>query len=59
MLGSAGVLCWGKSSSRNVMCREAELGASSTLRRNRYKKGDADEPGMFRVLTNKNKEVHF
>ncbi|KAK7377793.1 hypothetical protein VNO80_03225 [Phaseolus coccineus] len=59
MLGSAGVLCWGKSSRRNVICCEAELGASSTLRRNRYKKGDADEPGMFRILTDKNREVHF
>ncbi|KAK7311368.1 hypothetical protein RJT34_09473 [Clitoria ternatea] len=59
MLGSAGVLCWGKSSRRNVICCEAELGASSTLRRNRCMKGDADKPGMFRVLTNKNREVHF
>ncbi|XP_061343754.1 uncharacterized protein LOC133289773 [Gastrolobium bilobum] len=59
MLGSSGVLCWGKSGRRNVVCCEAELGPSSTLRRNRYKKGDADEPGMFRVLTNKNRELHF
>ena len=59
MLGSAGVLCWGKSSRRNVVCCEAELGPSSTLRRNRYKKGDAEEPGMFRVLTSKSREVHF
>ena len=59
MLGSVGVLCWGKSSRRNVMCCDAELGPSSTLRKNRYRKGDADEPGMFRVLTNKNREVHF
>ncbi|KAG4940490.1 hypothetical protein JHK87_044361 [Glycine soja] len=59
MLGSAGVLCWGKSSRRNVVCCEAELGPSSTLHRNRYKKGDADEPGMFRVLTSKSREVHF
>ncbi|XP_027351185.1 ankyrin repeat domain-containing protein 50 [Abrus precatorius] len=59
MLGSAGVLCWGKSSRRNVICCEAELGPSTTLRRNRCKRGDADKPGMFRVLTNKNREVHF
>ncbi|KAK7266911.1 hypothetical protein RIF29_19572 [Crotalaria pallida] len=59
MSGSAGTLRWGKSSRRNVMCRDAELGPSLTFRRNRHKKGDADEPGMFRVLTNKNKEVHF
>lgn len=59
MLGSAGVLRWGKSRRRNVICCEAELGPSSALRRNRRKKGDADEPGVFRVLTNKNREVHF
>ncbi|RDY11332.1 hypothetical protein CR513_04026, partial [Mucuna pruriens] len=59
MLGSEGLLHWGKSSHRNVKCCEEELGSSLTFRRNRCKKGDADEPGMFRVLTNKNKEVHF
>ncbi|WJX17649.1 hypothetical protein P8452_07538 [Trifolium repens] len=59
MLGSSGVLCWGLSSRRSVLCRDAVLGPSSTLRRNRYNRGDAEEPGMFRVLTNKNREVHF
>ncbi|CAL0299170.1 unnamed protein product [Lupinus luteus] len=59
MLESKGVLRWGKSSYKNVMCCEAELGPSLTFRRNRYKKGDVDEPGMFRVLTTNNKEVHF
>jgi len=59
MLCSSGVLCWGQSSRRNVLCREAVLGPSSTLRRNRHNTGDAEEPGMFRVLTNKNREVHF
>ncbi|TKY46407.1 Ankyrin-3 protein [Spatholobus suberectus] len=59
MLGSSGLLHWGKSTRRNVKCCEAELGPSLTFRRNRHKKGGADEPGMFRVLTSKNKEVHF
>ncbi|XP_061363425.1 uncharacterized protein LOC133307017 [Gastrolobium bilobum] len=59
MIGSAGLLHWGKSNRRNLKCCEAELGPSLTFRRNRYQKGDADEPGMFRVLTTKNKEVHF
>ena len=59
MLRSSGVLCWGQSSRRNVLCREAVLGPSSTLRRNRHNTGDAEEPGMFRVLTTKNREVHF
>ena len=59
MLGSAGVLRWGNSSRRNVICCGAELGPSAGFRRNRRNKGDADEPGMFRVLTIKKKEVHF
>ncbi|OIV90116.1 hypothetical protein TanjilG_01570 [Lupinus angustifolius] len=59
MLESKRVLRWGKSGRKNVMCCEAELGPSSTFRRNRYNKGDVDEPGMFRVLTKTNKEVHF
>ncbi|KAJ7974773.1 Ankyrin [Quillaja saponaria] len=59
MVGSAGVLRWGKSSRRNVMCREAELGPSLAFRKYRRNKGDADEPGVFRVVTTKNKEMHF
>ncbi|KAJ6949311.1 ankyrin-3 [Populus alba x Populus x berolinensis] len=59
MIGEAGVLRWGKSSRRNVICREAEAGPSPTFRRNRRRRGDGDVPGLFRVLTTKNKEVHF
>ncbi|XVF16234.1 hypothetical protein REPUB_Repub10bG0014000 [Reevesia pubescens] len=59
MVGNAGVLQWGKSSRRNVICREAELGPSPGFERNRCSKGDANEPGVFRVVTTKNKEVHF
>ncbi|PON45300.1 Transmembrane protein [Parasponia andersonii] len=59
MVGSAGVLRWGKSSRRNVICKEADLGASQAFRNNRRTKRDADEPGLFRVVTNRNKEVHF
>ncbi|KAI9120681.1 hypothetical protein K1719_007714 [Acacia pycnantha] len=59
MLGSVGVLCWGKSSRRNVICREAELGPSLSFRRHRHRRGDADDPGIFRVVTVRNKEVHF
>ncbi|KAI4348291.1 hypothetical protein L6164_009027 [Bauhinia variegata] len=58
-MGSTGVLRWGNSSRRNVICCVAELGPSLAFRRNRHKKGDADDPGIFRVLTTKNKEVHF
>ncbi|KAK9276201.1 hypothetical protein L1049_005732 [Liquidambar formosana] len=59
MVGGAGVLRWGKSSKRNVFCKEAEVGPSTAFRWNRRKKFDADEPGMFHVVTTKNKEVHF
>ncbi|KAK2993182.1 hypothetical protein RJ640_030806 [Escallonia rubra] len=59
MVGGAGVLKWGKSSKRNVICRGAEVGPSSAFRWNRRKKFDADEPGVFRVITTKNKEFHF
>ncbi|XP_008791721.2 ankyrin-3-like [Phoenix dactylifera] len=59
MVGAAGVLRWGKSSRRNVVCREAEVGGSSAFQRKRKGKGDAYEPGLFRVVTAKGKEVHF
>ncbi|XP_060958069.1 uncharacterized protein LOC115701364 [Cannabis sativa] len=59
MARNAGVLSWGKSSRRNVICQEANLGPSPTFRKNRKNKGDADEPGLFRVVTKGNKEVHF
>ncbi|KAL0331876.1 UNVERIFIED_CONTAM: Ankyrin repeat and KH domain-containing protein mask-1 [Sesamum calycinum] len=59
MVGSLGILRWGNSSCRNVICREAEVGPSLNFQRNRQRKGDANEPGIFRVMTTKNKEVHF
>lgn len=59
MMGAQGVLQWGKSSRRNVICREVEIGPSSAFQKNRRRQGDANEPGLFRVVTTKNKEVHF
>ncbi|KAJ9135452.1 hypothetical protein P3X46_032634 [Hevea brasiliensis] len=59
MIGGTGVLRWGKSSRKNVICREAEVGPSPVFRKNRRNKGDADAPGIFRVLTTKKKELHF
>ena len=59
MVGVAGILRWGKSNKRNVVCKEAEVGPSAKFRWNRRKKFDVDEPGMFHVLTTKNKQVHF
>ena len=59
MVEGIGVLRWGKSSRRNVVCRGAELGPSTSFRWNRRRKLDSDEPGLFHVVTTKNKEVHF
>ncbi|CAI9752589.1 unnamed protein product [Fraxinus pennsylvanica] len=59
MVGHTGVLRWGNSRRRNVICREAEIGPSLCFQRNRQRKGDAIEPGIFRVKTTKDKEVHF
>lgn len=54
-----GKLRWGSSSKRNVVCKEVEVGASLPFRRCRRRKGDDYDPGTFRVVTTKNKEVHF
>ncbi|XP_050235032.1 uncharacterized protein LOC126683225 [Mercurialis annua] len=59
MLGDSGVLRWGKSKRRNVVCEEAEVGPSLSFQKNRRKSGDADIAGIFRVLTSNNKELHF
>ncbi|XP_020250824.1 ankyrin-2 [Asparagus officinalis] len=59
MVGGAGVLRWGRSNRRNVVCREAHLGGSAAFQRNRRRKGDGFEPGLFRVVTTKGKEFHF
>jgi ankyrin repeat protein len=54
----SGLLSWGDSSRRNVMCCDAALGPSLRFQRNR-KKGDASQPGTLRVITNGGREVHF
>ncbi|KAK6116586.1 hypothetical protein DH2020_049692 [Rehmannia glutinosa] len=59
MVEGGGVLRWGKSSKRNVICRGAEVGPSSGFKWNRRRKSDADDEGVFRVVTTKNKEIHF
>ncbi|KAL3526164.1 hypothetical protein ACH5RR_014536 [Cinchona calisaya] len=59
MIPAAGVLQWGNSSRRNVICREAVVGPSLSFQTIRRKKGDGDAPGIFRVTTTKNKEIHF
>jgi hypothetical protein len=59
MVGNVGVLQWGKSSKRNVICQWAEVGSSAAFRWNRRRKFDANEPGMFHVVTTKTKVLHF
>ncbi|KAL5760117.1 hypothetical protein ACOSQ2_018955 [Xanthoceras sorbifolium] len=59
MVEGVGILRWGKSSRRNVICRAVEVGPSAKLRWNRRKKFDVEDPGMFHVVTTKNKEVNF
>ncbi|MCO5591396.1 hypothetical protein L7F22_045379 [Adiantum nelumboides] len=54
----SGVLRWGESKRRNVMCKEANLGSSLTFRKNR-KNGDINKPGLFRVVTITGREIHF
>ncbi|KAG2706687.1 hypothetical protein I3760_05G115300 [Carya illinoinensis] len=59
MVGNVGILRWGKSNKRNVICKGAEVGPSDAFRWHRRRKFDADEPGMFHVVTTDNKVVHF
>uniref|UniRef100_J3LZ45 Uncharacterized protein n=1 Tax=Oryza brachyantha TaxID=4533 RepID=J3LZ45_ORYBR len=60
MVAAAGVLRWGGSARRNVVCREAEVGGSSAFQLHRQRRGcDAYEPGLFRVVTATGREVHF
>ncbi|GJU07538.1 putative ankyrin repeat-containing domain-containing protein [Tanacetum coccineum] len=59
MAGSEGVLRWGNSRRRNVVCLEAEVGPSSKFQKRRKVKRDNDTSGIFRVVTAKKKEVHF
>lgn len=59
MVEAVGVLRWGKSNKRNVICKGANVGPSETFRWNRRRRFDTDEPGLFHVVTTKNKEVHF
>ncbi|KAG9149569.1 hypothetical protein Leryth_021511 [Lithospermum erythrorhizon] len=59
MVDDAGLLSWGRSRKRNVICRGAEIGPSHYFLMNRIKKFDIDDPGIFRVVTTKNREFHF
>ncbi|KAJ8439162.1 hypothetical protein Cgig2_027088 [Carnegiea gigantea] len=59
MVGTTGVLCWGRSGRRNVICSDAEVGPSWMFLQDRPKKRGVHEPGLFHVVTTDNREVHF
>ncbi|WOG93498.1 hypothetical protein DCAR_0312783 [Daucus carota subsp. sativus] len=59
MMEPEGLLRWGNSKCRNVRCQDAEVGSSNKFQRLRQSKGDSDRPGLFKVITVKNKEIHF
>eukprot|EP00250_Pteridium_aquilinum_P017235 c23519_g1_i1 orf=646-2880(-) len=54
----SGVLRWGESKQRNVVCKDASLGSSATFQKNR-KNRDVGKPGIFRVVTTSGREIHF
>ncbi|KAI5069295.1 hypothetical protein GOP47_0015596 [Adiantum capillus-veneris] len=55
----SGVLSWGSSKKRNVLCMEASLGASQEFQQNRKSQGALEGVYTFRVLTIKGREIHF
>ncbi|KAH7414981.1 hypothetical protein KP509_14G021900 [Ceratopteris richardii] len=57
---SSGVISWGGSKKRNLLCIEACIGASQEFLNNR-KNQDAgkNELNLFRVATKNGKEIHF
>lgn len=54
----SGILRWGRSKRRNVLCKEASLGFSSKFQKNR-KNRDIGKAGIFRIVTTRGREVHF
>lgn len=56
----SGVLSWGNSKKRNILCKEASAQSSPEFQENR-KNRDAGKAGIytFRVVTASGKEVHF
>lgn len=56
---SSGVLSWGKTTRRNVECKEAVAGASLWFLKNWRKDFGCKKDEIFRVVTVKGREVHF
>ncbi|KAJ6727766.1 ANKYRIN REPEAT-CONTAINING [Salix koriyanagi] len=55
----SGLLTWGKSTRRNVACKEAVAGPSPSFLKNRRKVNEAGDEMVFRVLTETGREIHF
>ncbi|KAJ0104706.1 hypothetical protein Patl1_17385 [Pistacia atlantica] len=56
----SGLLTWGKSSRRNVVCKEAAAGPSASFLKNRREvNGCGGNTITFRVLTETGREIHF
>ncbi|KAK1369758.1 ankyrin-3 [Heracleum sosnowskyi] len=55
IVGTEGVLRWGNSTSRNVICQDAQLRPSNKFRKLRQSKGDADRPWAVSSANNKEK----
>ncbi|KAL6005789.1 hypothetical protein ACLOJK_006362 [Asimina triloba] len=54
-----GLLTWGRSNRRNVMCTEAAAGPSISFQKNQKKKTGDGKAAIFRVVTTTGGEVHF
>lgn len=55
----SGMLTWGASTRRNVVCKEASAGPSLRFQKNRGKSSEDGKGVIFRVLTVTGREVHF
>ncbi|KDP25227.1 hypothetical protein JCGZ_20383 [Jatropha curcas] len=55
----SGLLTWGKTSRRNVVCKEAVAGPSEHFLKNRKKYIESRNRIVFRVITETLREIHF
>ena len=55
----SGILSWGKTSRRNVVCKEAVAGPSTRFLKNQRKGTGDGNRLVFRVLTETEREIHF
>lgn len=55
----SGLLSWGKTSQRNVVCKEAVAGPSARFLKNQRNGSGSGNKLVFRVLTETEREIHF